>query len=47
MIAKAFVLALLLPLAVVVVDAKRVKRVQAGKKYKEHDPVDVVVNKVG
>lgn len=28
-------------------EAARVKRVKAGMKYKEHDPVHVVVNKVG
>ena len=28
-------------------DAVKVKRVKAGKFYKEHDPVHIVVNKVG
>jgi hypothetical protein len=28
-------------------DAAKVKRVPAGKKYKDHDPVHIVVNKVG
>jgi hypothetical protein len=28
-------------------DSARVKRVKAGKVYKEHDPVHIVVNKVG
>lgn len=35
---------LLLPLAA---EAIRVKRVKAGMHYKQHDPVHVVVNKVG
>lgn len=28
-------------------EAVKVKRVKAGKFYKEHDPVHIVVNKVG
>ena len=40
---KALVL-LLLPLAA---EAVRVKRVKAGMHYSQHDPVHVVVNKVG
>jgi hypothetical protein len=29
------------------VDAAKVKRVKAGKRYNLHDPVEIVVNKVG
>jgi hypothetical protein len=29
------------------VDAAKVKRVKAGMQYKKHDPVELVVNKVG
>ena len=29
------------------IDSARVKRVKAGKIYKDHDPVHIVVNKVG
>ena len=43
MMMKAFLL-LLLPLAS---EAVRVKRVKAGMHYNKHDPVHVVVNKVG
>lgn len=28
-------------------EAKKVPRVKAGKQYKEHNPVHIVVNKVG
>ena len=43
---RAFGAALLSLFSLVSVDA-RVKRVKAGKIYKEHDPVLIVVNKVG
>ena len=44
MMMKTSLLLLLLPLAAAAV---RVKRVKAGKLYKPHDEVQIVVNKVG
>lgn len=38
------VLLFLLPFAA---EAVRVKRVKAGMRYKSHDPVHIVVNKIG
>jgi hypothetical protein len=38
---------LLLLLLSLTADGARVKRVKAGMKYKEHDAVHIVVNKVG
>ena len=38
---------LLLLLSLTAVAAVKVKRVKAGMQYKKHDPVHVVVNKVG
>lgn len=46
-ISNTVVVAYLMALAVVVVESAKVKRVKAGMKYKEKDPVHVVVNKVG
>ena len=38
---------LLLVLASSLVDGKKIARVKAGKVHREHDPVHIVVNKVG
>jgi len=38
---------LLLFVSLTAVSAARVKRVKAGMHYKKHDPVHIVVNKVG
>ena len=38
---------LLLVLASPATEAKKVHRVKAGRIHKEHDPVHIVVNKVG
>ena len=42
-----YIIAGCLLLASPLADALRVRRVQAGKRYNEHDQVDIVVNKVG
>jgi len=43
----AFRLLVALLLLVVSTEAKKVARVKAGRKYNEHEPVHIVVNKVG
>jgi hypothetical protein len=44
---KAFQAVLLLLLSAVTVTGAKVKRIQAGRRYKKHDAAHIVVNKVG
>jgi uncharacterized membrane protein YidH (DUF202 family) len=47
MFIKSLLLLLLLQLLAKAASAVRIKRVKAGMRYEKHDPVHVVVNKVG